>query len=149
MATYRPSTAFRDFGAPGAPFYDEVSSADFPQHKIRYRNDKWAGAVGLDHLNSEAWSNHFGKFHPLADNMQVPLAIRYHGHQFRNYNPDIGDGRGFLFGQCFDDQGRLLDFGTKGSGQTPYSRFGDGRLCLLYTSPSPRDLSTSRMPSSA
>ena len=26
---------------------------------------------------------------------------------------------------------------------------GEGRGCLLYTSPSPRDLSTSRMPSSA
>ena len=26
---------------------------------------------------------------------------------------------------------------------------GKGRTCLLYTSPSPRDLSTSRMPSSA
>ena len=25
----------------------------------------------------------------------------------------------------------------------------DNRICLLYTSPSPRDLSTSRMPSSA
>jgi uncharacterized protein YdiU (UPF0061 family) len=29
-----------------------------------------------------------------------------------------------------DDAGRLLDLGTKGSGQTPYSRFGDGRLTL-------------------
>ena len=27
--------------------------------------------------------------------------------------------------------------------------FEDGHACLLYTSPSPRDLSTSRMPSSA
>ena len=27
--------------------------------------------------------------------------------------------------------------------------FGEAQLCLLYTSPSPRDLSTSRMPSSA
>ena len=26
---------------------------------------------------------------------------------------------------------------------------GSGKTCLLYTSPSPRDLSTSRMPSSA
>ena len=26
---------------------------------------------------------------------------------------------------------------------------GEGKTCLLYTSPSPRDLSTSRMPSSA
>jgi serine/tyrosine/threonine adenylyltransferase len=29
-----------------------------------------------------------------------------------------------------DNTGRLLDLGTKGSGQTPYSRFGDGRLTL-------------------
>ena len=27
--------------------------------------------------------------------------------------------------------------------------FGQENICLLYTSPSPRDLSTSRMPSSA
>ena len=46
------------------------------------------------------------------------------------YNPEIGDGRGFLFAQLRDDDGRLLDLGTKGSGQTPYSRFGDGRLTL-------------------
>jgi uncharacterized protein YdiU (UPF0061 family) len=46
------------------------------------------------------------------------------------YNPDIGDGRGFLFAQLRDAQGRLLDLGTKGSGQTPYSRRGDGRLTL-------------------
>jgi uncharacterized protein YdiU (UPF0061 family) len=46
------------------------------------------------------------------------------------YNPDIGDGRGFLFAQLRDAAGRLLDLGTKGSGQTPYSRFGDGRLTL-------------------
>lgn len=63
-----------------------------------------------------------------------PLALRYHGHQFRTYNPDIGDGRGFLFAQLRDGSasagGRLLDLGTKGSGQTPYSRFGDGRLTL-------------------
>ena len=30
-----------------------------------------------------------------------------------------------------------------------HSRFGHSLGCLLYTSPSPRDLSTSRMPSSA
>ena len=28
-------------------------------------------------------------------------------------------------------------------------KLNDGDICLLYTSPSPRDLSTSRMPSSA
>src|SRR3546814_17567901 len=62
--------------------------------------------------------------------MQEPLALRYHGHQFRSSNPQIGEGRGFLFAQMRDKAGRLTDLGTKGSGQTPYSRFGDGRLTL-------------------
>lgn len=60
----------------------------------------------------------------------MPLALRYHGHQFRTYNADLGDGRGFLFAQCLGQDGRLLDLGTKGSGQTPWSRNGDGRLTL-------------------
>lgn len=56
--------------------------------------------------------------------------MRYHGHQFRSYNPDLGDGRGFLFAQLRDGEGRLLDLATKGSGTTPWSRGGDGRLTL-------------------
>ncbi|GGE19188.1 UPF0061 protein [Polymorphobacter glacialis] len=56
--------------------------------------------------------------------------MRYHGHQFRTYNPDLGDGRGFLFAQLLDNRGRLMDLGTKGSGTTPWSRAGDGRLTL-------------------
>ncbi|MCA3701323.1 MAG: YdiU family protein, partial [Brevundimonas sp.] len=59
-----------------------------------------------------------------------PIAMRYHGHQFRSYNPDLGDGRGFLAAQMRDGSGRLLDLGTKGSGTTPWSRAGDGRLTL-------------------
>ncbi len=47
------------------------------------------------------------------------------------YNAQLGDGRGFLHAQLRDaDDGRLLDLGTKGSGQTPWSRGGDGRLTL-------------------
>ena len=42
----------------------------------------------------------------------------------------MGDGRGFLYGQVRDQDGHLYDFGTKGSGTTPYSRGGDGRLTL-------------------
>jgi uncharacterized protein YdiU (UPF0061 family) len=76
------------------------------------------------------WAAHFCRFEPLPDNLKQPLALRYHGHQFRAYNPDIGDGRGFTFAQLRDERGRLLDLGTKGSGQTPYSRSADGRLTL-------------------
>src|SRR6201999_2124787 len=98
--------------------------------KLRYRNDRAARTVGLDHLSDAEWVAHFGRFGPLPDNLRQPLALRYHGHQFRVYNPKIGDGRGFLFAQMRDGNGRLMDLGTKGSGQTPWSRFGDGRLTL-------------------
>jgi uncharacterized protein YdiU (UPF0061 family) len=109
---------------------DPVEAARFPKHALRFRNDRWARAVGLDGLSDAQWLAHFGRFEPLAGNLPQPLALRYHGHQFRVYNPDIGDGRGFLFAQLRDSAGRLLDLGTKGSGETPYSRAGDGRLTL-------------------
>jgi len=126
-APYRPDPAIRQLAGWLA---DPVEAADFPRHVLRFRNDRWDRAVGLESLTDPAWTVHFGKFEPLADNLPQPLALRYHGHQFRVYNPDIGDGRGFLFAQLRDGQGRLLDLGTKGSGQTPYSRAGDGRLTL-------------------
>jgi uncharacterized protein YdiU (UPF0061 family) len=109
---------------------DPVRSADFPQTILRFRNDRWAPAVGLAGLSEAEWTAHFGRFEPLPGNLPQPLALRYHGHQFRVYNPEIGDGRGFLFAQMRDCAGRLLDLGTKGSGQTPWSRDGDGRLTL-------------------
>jgi uncharacterized protein YdiU (UPF0061 family) len=127
MDTYRPDPAML---ALGPDFYDPVAPADFPQAILRFRNDRAAAQVGLEGLSEGQWIRHFARFDPLPDNLPEPLALRYHGHQFRVYNPDIGDGRGFLFAQLRDREGRLLDLGTKGSGQTPYSRFGDGRLTL-------------------
>ncbi|MEA3009394.1 MAG: serine/tyrosine/threonine adenylyltransferase [Sphingomonadales bacterium] len=124
---YRPEPAILELGD---DFYDPVKPADFPQTRLRFRNRRWAPAVGLGELSDEEWLRHFGRFEPLPGNLPEPLALRYHGHQFRSYNPDIGDGRGFLFAQLRDGEDRLLDLGTKGSGRTPWSRFGDGRLTL-------------------
>jgi uncharacterized protein YdiU (UPF0061 family) len=126
-AAYRPDPLHV---ALGEAFADPVEAADFPQTLLRYRNDRWAQRVGLKGLSDAEWILHFGRFEPLPGNLAQPLALRYHGHQFRVYNPDLGDGRGFLFAQLRDDQGRLLDIGTKGSGRTPWSRGGDGRLTL-------------------
>ncbi|GJE04505.1 protein adenylyltransferase SelO [Methylobacterium isbiliense] len=124
----RPSRRHADLGP---DFYDVVAPARFPRHVIRHRNQAWAARVGLDGLSDAEWVAHFGRFEPIEGSFPQPLALRYHGHQFRSYNPDLGDGRGFLFAQLHDlADGRLLDLGTKGSGQTPWSRFGDGRLTL-------------------
>ena len=124
----KPSTRHADLGE---AFYDIVAPARFPQTTLRWRNRRWAARVGLDRLDDAEWVAHFGRFEPLAGSFEQPLALRYHGHQFRSYNPDLGDGRGFLFAQLHDlADGRLLDLGTKGSGTTPWSRQGDGRLTL-------------------
>jgi protein adenylyltransferase len=130
MAASHPYRPCPLFAALGPDFADPVAPARFPQHVLRRRNQVWAERVGLGGLSEQAWEAHFARFEPLPGNMAEPLAMRYHGHQFRVYNPDIGDGRGFLFAQLRDERGRLLDLGTKGSGQTPYSRRGDGRLTL-------------------
>ena len=114
----------------GEDFYDPVQPADFPKTKLRYKDEAAAKTIDLT-LQDEDWVKHFGRFEGLDNNLKQPLALRYHGHQFQTYNPDIGDGRGFLFAQLRDEAGRLMDLGTKGSGQTPYSRRGDGRLTLL------------------
>jgi serine/tyrosine/threonine adenylyltransferase len=126
-AVYRPDVKITSLGE---KIGDPVLPANFPEAIIRFRNDRAAASVGLNGLTDAEWVSHFALFHPLPNNMPAPLALRYHGHQFRNYNPDIGDGRGFLFAQLRDQTGRLLDLGTKGSGPTPYSRAGDGRLTL-------------------
>lgn len=127
-AAYRPDPRIDRLGP---EFGDPVQAAAFPQSILRFRNDRAAAGVGLDTLTDAEWIAHFGRFEPLPGNLDPPLALRYHGHQFRTYNPDLGDGRGFLFAQLREaGTGRLLDLGTKGSGTTPWSRGGDGRLTL-------------------
>ena len=133
LPSFRAQQPFADLGF---EFSDEVVPASFPDARLRWRNDRAAASVGLADLTDGAWMAAFCRFEPLPGAQPHPLAMRYHGHQFRTYNPDLGDGRGFLFAQMREAGtegaagGRLLDFGTKGSGQTPWSRNADGRLTL-------------------
>lgn len=60
----------------------------------------------------------------------APLAQLYAGHQFGNWNPQLGDGRAILLGEVIDQNGTRRDIQLKGSGPTPYSRMGDGRAWL-------------------
>jgi uncharacterized protein YdiU (UPF0061 family) len=113
----------------GDDYYDPVQAAEFPTHILRFRNDDLLVKLGLDPqmVSDEDFIEAFGKF----QNAPRPfLALRYHGYQFGEYNPALGDGRGFLYGQVRGGDGELYDLGTKGSGTTPYSRGGDGRLTL-------------------
>ncbi|MDU8911500.1 protein adenylyltransferase SelO [Aestuariicoccus sp. MJ-SS9] len=59
-----------------------------------------------------------------------PLAQLYAGHQFGQFNPQLGDGRALLLGEVVGRDGIRRDIQLKGSGPTPYSRMGDGRAWL-------------------
>ena len=112
----------------GDDYYDVVAAAEFPQHLLRFRNDDLLRQIGLDpaQVSDDHFVEAFGQFQERSP----LLALRYHGYQFGAYNAFLGDGRGFLYGQVRGGDGQLYDFGTKGSGTTPYSRGGDGRLTL-------------------
>jgi len=112
----------------GNDYFDEVAAAKFPQHILRFRNNRILPTLDLnsDSVADDHFIEAFGKFRAV----RPFLALRYHGYQFGQYNPFLGDGRGFLYGQVRGTDGVLYDFGTKGSGRTPYSRTADGRLTL-------------------
>ncbi|MEM8829720.1 MAG: YdiU family protein, partial [Cyanobacteria bacterium P01_G01_bin.19] len=112
----------------GDDYYDVVAAAEFPAHWLRFRNDSLLSLIGLEPklVEDGDFIAAFGKF----DGVRPFLALRYHGYQFGAYNPFLGDGRGFLYGQVRGIDGELYDLGTKGSGRTPYSRNADGRLTL-------------------
>jgi len=58
-----------------------------------------------------------------------PIAQAYAGHQFGHFT-NLGDGRAVLLGEQIAPSRSRFDIQLKGSGQTPYSRRGDGRAAL-------------------
>ena len=114
----------------GNDFFEKAIPAKFPKHILRFRNNSVAKCLNFEKINDEEWINYFGKFKRFPGVEHYPLALKYHGHQFGHYNSELGDGRGFLLSQFLDKNNKLWDLGTKGSGQTSFSRGGDGRLTL-------------------
>jgi uncharacterized protein YdiU (UPF0061 family) len=112
----------------GNDYYDVVPAAEFPKYILRWRHDQLLPLLGLTQevVTDQDFIEAFGKL----EGVRPFLALRYHGYQFGQYNPNLGDGRGFLYGQIRGTDGKLYDLGTKGSGKTPYSRSADGRLTL-------------------
>ncbi len=112
----------------GPEYWDVVEAATFPLTRLRFRNNPLLHQLGLDpaSVSDDDLEAAYGRFEGRAP----LLALRYHGHQFGSYNPLLGDGRGFLYGQLRDRHGQWQDLGTKGSGTTLWSRGGDGRLTL-------------------
>ena len=70
----------------------------------------------------------FAGNHILAGSQ--PIALAYAGHQFGQFVPQLGDGRAHLLGEVIDQSDQRWDVQLKGSGETMFSRGGDGRCAL-------------------
>jgi len=92
-------------------------------------NEKLADDLGLDFFvhQSETIAGYLSG-NEIPDGV-TPLAQAYAGHQFGHFTM-LGDGRAILLGEKVDPTGNRFDIQLKGSGQTTYSRRGDGRATL-------------------
>ena len=109
-------------------FYTRITPTPVADPKLLAFNADLATTLGLAEAGTDDLAFTFGgnELPQGAD----PLAQLYAGHQFGNYNPQLGDGRAILLGEVIDSTGQRRDIQLKGSGPTPYSRGGDGRAWL-------------------
>lgn len=109
--------------------YAIVNPQGLHQPKLVASCEKTAQLIGLDvNTLNEPESVSILSGNGILSNWQ-PVAMKYTGHQFGHYNPDLGDGRGLLLAQV-QHQDKIWDLHLKGAGPTPYSRQGDGRAVL-------------------
>lgn len=106
--------------------YRQVQPATFPKPEVVIFNQPLASQLGLswddETLLGELFTGQLNLPHPY-------LAQAYAGHQFGGFTM-LGDGRALLLAEHQGPDGRLWDIQLKGSGQTPFSRSGDGRAVL-------------------
>ena len=112
-----------------SPFYSELTPTTVSSPSLLLLNSNVADNLGLKSLIGESdylTSVFSGNYVP---EQITPFAQAYGGHQFGHFNI-LGDGRAVLLGEITGIDGKKYDLQLKGSGQTPYSRRGDGRATV-------------------
>ena len=112
-----------------SPFYSELTPTTVSSPSLLLLNSNVANNLGLKSLIGESdylTSVFSGNYVP---EQITPFAQAYGGHQFGHFTI-LGDGRAVLLGEITGIDGKKYDLQLKGSGQTPYSRRGDGRATV-------------------
>src|SRR5690625_441542 len=106
------------------------TSPNYPDLKPLLLNDQLARELGLDadFLHTPAGAGFLSGTNLPAD--AKPVSQAYAGHQFGAYSPFLGDGRAALLGEIQTPSGDRRDVHLKGSGETRFSRGGDGLAAL-------------------
>jgi uncharacterized protein YdiU (UPF0061 family) len=111
-----------------ADFYARQAPQPVKAPRLVAFNDTLAPGLGIRPGEAEELTQVFAG-NDLPEGA-TPLAQLYAGHQFGSFNPQLGDGRAILLGETVGQDGVRRDIQLKGSGQTPFSRRGDGRAWL-------------------
>lgn len=128
MATLTTLNFDNTFARLDSKLFTHVAPQAIYAPSVVHFNPQVAQLLDLETPNNSDLATYFSGAMPLPNSQ--PLAMTYSGHQFGQYNPQLGDGRGLLLGEVVNNKGERWDVHLKGAGKTPYSRFGDGRAVL-------------------
>ncbi len=108
----------------GKQFSQPAVPEKVPNAQILLWNNSLANDLGID-VGENHKANYFSGQQIIHGSL--PVAMAYSGHQFGQFNPQLGDGRAHLLGELIDRSGQVKELHLKGSGRTPFSRNGDGK----------------------
>jgi uncharacterized protein YdiU (UPF0061 family) len=108
-----------------ADFHHKQMASAFPKPQRVITNEPLAEMLGL---SSDDLDDAFLCGSKKAPGSE-PFAQSYAGHQYAHFTI-LGDGRALVLGEQITPRGERFDIQLKGSGQTPFSRMGDGKASL-------------------
>jgi uncharacterized protein YdiU (UPF0061 family) len=110
-------------------FFERINPVAVKKPSLIQFNKSLAKEIGLNLEKKENLFSEIFSGNKILKGSE-PIALAYAGHQFGHFVPQLGDGRAILLGEIINNDGRRFDIQLKGSGQTRYSRGGDGRAPL-------------------
>ena len=110
-------------------FFERINPVPVKDPQLIIFNNDLGRFLGIDQkINKKELANIFSGNEILKGSS--PIALAYAGHQFGNFVNQLGDGRAVLLGEVSTPNQERFDMQLKGSGQTRFSRQGDGRSPL-------------------
>ena len=110
-------------------FFERINPVPVRDPQLIIFNNDLGKSLGIDQkINKKELANIFSGNEILKGSS--PIALAYAGHQYGNFVNQLGDGRAVLLGEVNTPNQERFDMQLKGSGQTRFSRQGDGRSPL-------------------
>ena len=106
-----------------------VNPTKVPSPQIISVNDELSKELGINYWENIEFFKKIFSGNKILDNFK-PYAQNYGGHQFGNWAGQLGDGRAITVLELKLPNNDKFELQLKGSGQTPYSRFADGKAVL-------------------